>query len=173
MAEKRSWLEGPEIRGARENPAAPSEYPGQDLGLSRNGAGSQASLGRRVGALLIDWVISVLLTSLFYPLFGPDPAQVAQYGDPFIAWQSFVATWTFFIFFFLGTITGWLFARTPGHMLLGMGVARVDHPERRVGLWRAAVRTFLTLLLLPPVIQDTDLRGMHDRATGTTVIRVR
>ena len=27
------------------------------------------------------------------------------------------------------------------------------------------------LLLLPPAIQDSDLRGMHDRATGTAVVR--
>ena len=65
----------------------------------------------------------------------------------------------------------WLFGRTPGQAMLGMGVARVDVPGTRVGLWRSFLRSFLTLLLLPPAIQDSDLRGMHDRATGTAVVR--
>mgnify|MGYP007008300040 FL=1 len=56
---------------------------------------------------------------------------------------------------------------------MGIGVARVDEPNQRVGIVRAAFRAFLTIFLLPPVIQDTDGRGMHDRATGTAVIRTR
>ncbi|WP_367179084.1 RDD family protein, partial [uncultured Corynebacterium sp.] len=112
-----------------------------------------------------------LLTALVYPFVGSDPEQLEYYGDPFIAWQSFTATWTAIIFFIVGTVSVWLFGRTPGQAVLKMGVARVDVPGARVGLWRAAVRSFLTLLLLPPVIVDSDMRGMHDRATGTAVIR--
>lgn len=171
MAEKHNWLEGPQVPGQYEDPENLSEYPGQNLGLERAGSGSQASLGRRVGALAIDWLVSMMLTTLVYPFFGPDQSQMEQYGDPFIAWQSFSATWTFIIFLIVGTVSVWLFARTPGHAVLGMGVARIDKPDQRVGLWRAFVRSFLTLLLLPPIIQDSDLRGMHDRATGTAVIR--
>ena len=71
----------------------------------------------------------------------------------------------------MGILCGWLFARTPGMMLLGMGVARVD-AEERVGFWRAAVRTILTGFILPAALVDADGRGMHDRATNTTVIRL-
>ena len=70
----------------------------------------------------------------------------------------------------LGILTGWLMARTPGMALLGMGVARIDAAEP-VGLWRAALRTVLTGFVLPAAIVDADGRGMHDRATNTTVIR--
>ena len=52
-------------------------------------------------------------------------------------------------------------------------MARIDEPDERVGLWRSVVRTLLTVFLFPPIIQDTDGRGMHDRATGTAVIRSR
>ena len=51
-----------------------------------------------------------------------------------------------------------------------MGVARVDKPGERVGFVRAFFRSLLTLFLLPPAITDSDMRGMHDRATGTAVI---
>lgn len=169
MAEKRSWLEGPQVPGEYDDPTHESEYPGQTLGLARSGPGSRASLGRRLFGMLVDWFVSMLIAQVFYLVIGPDPKQIEQFGDPFIAWQSFTVTWTAIVFFFLGTISVWLFARTPGQAVMRMGVARIDAAER-VGLWRAAVRSALTLMLLPPVVQDTDGRGMHDRATGTAVI---
>lgn len=72
----------------------------------------------------------------------------------------------------VGILCGWLFARTPGMLLLGMGVARLDAPGQTVGFWRAAVRTILTGFLFPAAMVDTDGRGIHDRATGTAVIMV-
>ena len=74
------------------------------------------------------------------------------------------------LFVILGIISVALFARTPGQALLGMGVARVDQRDQRVGLARAAARTLLTIFVLPAAMVDTDGRGMHDRATGTAVI---
>lgn len=171
MADKSNWLEGPQVPGQFDDPDSLSAYPGQNLGLTQSGDGSQASLLRRVGGILIDWVVSMFLTAAVYPFAGPSEEQLEQFGDPFIAWQSFTATWTFIIFLVLGTVSVWLFGRTPGQAMLKMGVARVDVPGTRVGLWRAFVRSFLTLLLLPAAIQDSDLRGMHDRATGTAVVR--
>ena len=70
----------------------------------------------------------------------------------------------------MGIVCGWLFARTPGMAVLGMGVARLDKPGTSVRLWRAAVRTLLTAVLFPAAMVDADGRGLHDRATGTAVI---
>jgi uncharacterized RDD family membrane protein YckC len=36
----------------------------------------------------------------------------------------------------------------------------------------AFLRTFLILLILPPVIVDSEGRGLHDRIAGTEVVRV-
>ncbi len=171
MAEKGSWLDGPQIPGAKDNPREESDYPGQNLGLTPEGPGSQTTLMRRVGGILIDWFISMMLTAIPFVFIGASQEQLEAFNDPFIAWQSFVATWTPLFFLLVGTISVWLFARTPGQWILGMGVARVDQPGQRVGFWRALARTVMTLLLLPPAIVDSDMRGMHDRATGTAVIR--
>ncbi|MEJ5920248.1 RDD family protein [Corynebacterium sp. H78] len=170
MAEKGSWLDGPQIPGEYDNPEKLSDYPGEKLGLAPSGPGSQATLMRRVGGILIDWFISLIITVIPYLFVGPSEKQLEAFQDPFIAWQSFTATWTPVIFLILGTVSVWLFARTPGQAVLRMGVARVDHPGERVGFLRAFGRSFLTLLLLPPAITDSDMRGMHDRATGTAVI---
>ena len=58
---------------------------------------------------------------------------------------------------------------TVGKRLLGIRVVRLD--GRPVGLCWALVRTLL-LLVVPPLVTDGDLRGMHDRAANTVVIRI-
>src|SRR5699024_8022122 len=71
----------------------------------------------------------------------------------------------------MGIFCGILFARTPGMAMLGMGVARLDVPGTTVGIWRGIVRTLLTACLFPAAMVDADGRGIHDRATGTVVVR--
>ena len=53
-----SWLSGPEPLGPK------SGYPGEQLGLPQAGPGSLARMGRRLGALVVDWLIA-------YGLAGP------------------------------------------------------------------------------------------------------
>lgn len=152
------WLEGPQVPGQYEDPTDLSPYPGKLLGLPESGRGSVASLSARLLALLIDWMlcwgIAALIASRTDALGG-------------------VPTLTLIVWILWRIITVWLFAQSPGHAIMGIGVARVDDPDKRVGLLRATVRTLLTVFLFPPIIQDTDGRGMHDRATGTAVIRTR
>ncbi|MCF4006239.1 RDD family protein [Corynebacterium uropygiale] len=152
---KRSWIEGPQIPGERDDPDAPGRWPGEKLGLPKSGPGSLASVMRRVGGMLVDWwicwAIAFLITRMTH-----------MFGD--------IATTTWLLFPILGTITGWLFARTPGQALFKMGIARTDVPGTRVGFVRALLRSVFTALLFPPVIMDSDGRGLHDRATGTSVI---
>ena len=52
-----TWLSGPSSEPA-------SGYPGERLGLPQQGPGSIARFGRRVGAILADWLISLGLTAL-------------------------------------------------------------------------------------------------------------
>ena len=165
---KRSWLEGPEVPGQYEDPAQPSTYAGENLGLPETGPGSLPGLFPRLGALLIDWLISLALTWLIIFIIYP-------VGDGVTVMEriAYSATYTFYVFVVWRTLTEWLFAQTPGHAIMGLGVVRVDDGSQRVGLWRSVVRVILTMFLFPPVIQDTDGRGMHDRATGTAVIRTR
>ena len=54
-----SWLSGP--RAAAEDMGADFGHRGERLGLPQEGAGSVASVGRRLGALFVDWGIAVLI----------------------------------------------------------------------------------------------------------------
>jgi uncharacterized RDD family membrane protein YckC len=144
-----SWLSGP-------GSVIPTDqdWRGQRLGLPESGPGSIAGPGRRIVALLVDWVASLLLVRLFLP--GLD------YGSP----ESSLATLGFF--FAQVALFTWVAGSSFGHRLLGMGVMRLD--GRPPGLGRALLRSLLIVLLLPPLVWDRDSRGLHDRAAGTVLV---
>lgn len=130
-------------------------WPGKIIGLPESGPGAMASVARRAGAVALDWLACWILAA-FVNMFTD------SFGD--------TATVTLLLWLLVGIIGGWLFARTPGMAVLRMGVARVDVAGDKVGLWRAVVRTLLTMFVLPAAMVDADGRGMHDRGTGTAVI---
>lgn len=131
------------------------QWPGQTLGLPKEGSGALASVMRRTFGVLIDWILAMIIANLL------ELVTDSLGGPAFLGYAVWVV---------MGIVCGWLFARTPGMAILGMGVARLDVPGTSVGLWRAAVRTLLTAVLFPAAMVDADGRGLHDRATGTAVI---
>ncbi|EYT64416.1 membrane protein [Dietzia sp. UCD-THP] len=156
-----SWLSGPTSSGNEPEQA----YKGERLGLPEHGEGSLAPLGVRLGALLVDWFLAYGFVGLVVSLGGAGLLG----GETFSA----VASWaTPLLWGVSGVVCVWLFAQTPGQALFGIGTARID-AEDRVGLIRAIVRVFFVFFLIPPLVQDEDGRGLHDRATGTALIRTR
>jgi uncharacterized RDD family membrane protein YckC len=128
--------------------AAPSEWPGQRLGLRQSGPGSIARPGRRIGALLIDFAICYVIYFAFF--FGND-------------WASLVIFMIEQILFLV------LLGGGVGHLLLGLRLVRLDGGW--AGWWRPVVRTVLLVFIIPAVIWDSDQRGLHDVFAGTMLIR--
>lgn len=130
--------------------AAPStEWPGRRLGLPESGPRSVARIGRRLGALAIDWALALIISAAF---FGSDGfATLAIFAVMTIAMQV--------------TLGG-----SIGHVILRMRV--VPLRGGYLGAWRPIVRTLLICVVIPAVIWDADQRGMHDRAAGTVLVRV-
>jgi uncharacterized RDD family membrane protein YckC len=131
-------------------------YPGGDLGLPESGPGSLAPMGRRVVALLIDWLISYGLALL-------------ALGAGAIS-KAMLSTAILVIWFLLGVVAVRLFGFTPGQLALGLQVAAVDG-RVPVGLGRLAARGLLIGVVIPPLFVDSDGRGLQDRVTGTAVVR--
>ncbi|MFF5071772.1 RDD family protein [Micromonospora olivasterospora] len=107
------------------------------------------SLGRRFGALVIDWVLCLLVANIFAdPVrdgWAPVVVLVVEYG------------------FFLG-----LFAQTPGMYITR--VRCVDWADGgRLGVVRALLRGVLLALVVPALLMDGHRRGLHDRLTGSVV----
>jgi uncharacterized RDD family membrane protein YckC len=149
-----SWLSGPEPADS----SAASGYPGKRLGLPQTGPRSQARMGRRLAALLLDWLISYGLAGLGVAAGLLSTATLAT---------SVLVTW-----FVLGVVAVRLFGFTPGQWALGLAVVGLhDGETRHVGVGRAAARGLLIALVIPPLFTDSDGRGLHDRITATAVVR--
>ncbi len=146
-----SWLSGP--RAAAEEAGVDFGYRGQGLGLPEGGPGSVARPGRRLGALVVDWGLCVLIA----------------YGLLTDGYGQSTSNWALLIFFALGVLTVGTVGYTPGKRLFGLRVVAVA--SGTVVPWRAAVRTALLCLGLPALVWDRDGRGLHDRLAGTVEIR--
>jgi uncharacterized RDD family membrane protein YckC len=129
-------------------PGRDGDYPGQDLHLPQAGPGSVAGVGRRLAALTIDWALCEIIALSFLHS----------------AW------WTLPIFAVETTVLTAFAGFTVGKRLVGTRVVRLD--GRPVGLGWALLRTFLLLAVIPAVMQDADLRGLHDKAANTVVVRI-
>lgn len=107
-----------------------------------------AGLGRRIGALMIDWLLASLISAGF---FGYDP-------------MATLAVFAVMTVLLVGTL-----GSTIGHRVCGIGVRRLDGDLP--GLLRALVRTIGLCLVIPAVVWGPDGRGLHDRWAGTDVVR--
>jgi uncharacterized RDD family membrane protein YckC len=118
------------------------------------------SLIRRLGALLIDWIVAALsavaLAGVSYPPapLDEDPSQT------FIIIGFFVAE--------VSLLSG-LLGRSIGKRVMGL---RLENPDGQpIGVPRAVLRTLLLCLVLPAIVMTDDKRGIHDLAARSRVVR--
>ncbi|MEU5309617.1 RDD family protein [Streptomyces sp. NPDC021562] len=147
-----SWLSGP--RAALEEAGAEFGYRGEQLGLPEHGPGSIARPGRRLGALLVDWGLCVLIA----------------YGLITKGYSPATSNWALLVFLVLGVLTVGTVGFTPGKRLFGLRVVGVE--TGRVQPLRALVRTVLLCLAIPALVWDRDGRGLHDRLAKTVEVRI-
>ena len=125
-----------------------SSYPGEKFGLPESGPRSVPGMGRRFGALFVDWILCAFIASA---LLHSQYWALAIFGA-----ETYILT----------ALTG----TTIGKRLFGLRVARLD--GRPVGLGWGLVRTLLLLAVVPPLVYDRDRRGLHDKAANTIVVRM-
>jgi uncharacterized RDD family membrane protein YckC len=111
-----------------------------------------ASLARRFGALLVDWILCLLIAGAFNqvkhdPWFAPG-VLVVEYG------------------FFLG-----LFGQTPGMWSMRIRCVSITTGQA-IGIPRALLRGLLLALFIPALIMGSDQRGLHDKAAGSVIVPV-
>jgi len=123
-------------------------YPGQHLGLPERGPGSVSSMPRRVLALFIDWLLSMVIA----------------------LWLTHSQFWTIAVFAVEVFVLTALGGSTVGKRLVGIRTVKIGGGP--VGFGWALVRTAILLTVVPPLLTDRDLRGLHDRASDTIVVRI-
>ncbi|EDY43883.2 membrane protein [Streptomyces sp. SPB074] len=158
-----SWLSGP--RAAAEEMGVDFGYRGQRLGLPQEGPGSLAPLGRRFGALFVDWALCLLIA---YGLLARGDMQAA-------------GNWAVLVLLVLNVLTLGTVAGTPGKVLFRLRVVSenvlfrlrvVSENGGRLGLGRVLVRSVLLCVAIPALIWERDSRGLHDRLARAVQIRV-
>ncbi len=114
--------------------------------------GSVAPLGVRIGAFVIDLLLSGLIALLFT---RPELPR----------------NWSLLVWVLMTVIAVGIFGFTPGQAICGIRVAPLGG-RALVGLW-VIPRVALTFVIVPPLLTDVDGRGLHDRLCRTVVIRTR
>jgi uncharacterized RDD family membrane protein YckC len=127
------------------SPAAPDVIP-------------TASWGRRILALVVDWVASTLVTVV---IVGPD-----RYGEPGGPAQ-FVTLGVFVVEVVLFT---WLVGGSFGKLATRLRTVPADGVLRPINPARLLLRQALVLLVVPPLVFRSDGRGLHDLAAGTATV---
>jgi uncharacterized RDD family membrane protein YckC len=134
---------------SRTTDAAPSNFPGERLGLPEHGRGSVARLGRRIVGLCIDWAIAMAVSWLVTRHYG------GVYVYPFFAAIQIVSIWA------LGG--------SIGHRIVGLRLSAL--PGLQPAFWRPIVRSVLLAIVVPALAWDSDQRGFHDKIAGTVLVR--
>ncbi|WP_022919201.1 RDD family protein [Ruania albidiflava] len=105
--------------------------------------------GRRILAICIDWALASAISAGFFAYDAM--ATLAVFGL-----MTFVLVGT------AGT--------TIGHRICGLGMRTLD--GGLPGPLRGLARTVGVLLVIPPVVTDPAGRSLHDRWSGTQVVRL-
>ncbi|MEU9074308.1 RDD family protein [Kitasatospora sp. NPDC004745] len=147
-----SWIDGP--KAAAEKMGADFGHRGERLGLPKEGSGSLAGPGRRIGALFVDgWLVALIA----YGLIGKGSAGHAN-------------LWTSPLYFLVASVLLATTGTTVGKRLFGLRVVRLD--GGRATIPQVLLRTLLLCLVVPPLVWDRDTRGLHDKAVGTVEVRI-
>ena len=146
-----SWLSTP--GQSPELLSEPQDFRGQRLGLPEAGPGSIASVGRRIGALFVDWFSSLLIAGLFGGLLGDPDIGLLTLG----------------IFFVQTSLLQFTTGSSFGQRLFSIAVVGTE--GRRPTILGFCLRTLLICLVIPPLVWDRDTRGLHDKAASTVCVR--
>lgn len=135
-----------------------SRFPGERLGLPEKGTRSIGRIGRRIGAISIDWALAVVVAML---IMGKDYLDLTSGpGGQFAILGAFVI---------LQIVATPVIGGSLGHRLCGLHVVTLR--GKHAGVWRPIVRTLLLAIVLPAIVWDSDQRGFHDKIAGTMLLR--
>ena len=152
-----TWLEGPGVTlGELRNPGT---FPGEVLGLPREGTGSLATFSGRLAAFTLDILASALVAGLIN-IWVSDPTALQRQAAAFgvLAAEHVL----------LVALTG----QTLGMRLMSLKVLRFKDVTKPPGFVAALLRTLPLLLTLGLTGFFTrNGRGVHDVLAGCTVIR--
>ena len=119
-----------------------------------------ASWGRRIIALLVDWLASTLVVVV---VLGP-AGWSENPGSSF---------YTLLVFALESTVLTAVAGGSFGKLATRLRVVRNDGSGRPIDLLRSLLRQVLVCLVIPPLVFRPDGRGLHDLAAGSVTVTIR
>jgi uncharacterized RDD family membrane protein YckC len=112
---------------------------------------------KRIIALIFDWGAAILVVQVIPN--GPD------YGT-----QS-NSLLTLIVFATEVTLFTWMMGSSFGQRIVGLRV--IDfYSDSNPTFVQSVFRTFLIVVLVPPLLADAEGRGLHDRLAKTKIIKI-
>jgi len=117
-----------------------------------------ASWGRRVLALLIDWVLSSLLV-----IFVVGPHRYFTVGDH-------ASSLTLPVYVLESAVLTMLAGGSFGKLATRLRTVRIDGDPRPLDPLRSIARQIMVAVVVPPLVFRPDGRGLHDLSCGTATV---
>lgn len=116
------------------------------------------SWARRVGALIVDWLICTLVV---IAIFGLEEYTTPGSNASLIVLAVYIAE---------SALLTWLAGGSIGKLLTGLCVVPADGHLRRLNPVKVLVRQVMIALVIPPLVFRSDGRGLHDIFAGTSTV---
>jgi uncharacterized RDD family membrane protein YckC len=113
--------------------------------------------GKRILALIIDWASAILVVQVI-----PNAPEYGTQRNSLL---------TLIIFALEVILFTWLMGASFGQRIVGIRV-RDFSIDKNPTLLQSLFRTLLIVLLIPPLLADSDGRGLHDRLAKTKITNV-
>lgn len=126
--------------------------------MTTEAAFETASWLRRIGALLVDWLVSTLAV---IALVGLETYTNARGPEQFYVLGMYVAE---------SAVLTWFAGGSFGKLVTGLRVVPLDGRVRPLNPLRVVARQVLIALVIPPLIYRSDGRGLHDMLAGTATV---
>ena len=117
-----------------------------------------AAWGRRILALVVDWLIC---TAAVIAVVG-----LEAYGDP----GSTASAAVLVVYVLESAVLTSLAGGSIGKLLTGLCVVPADGRLRRLNPVKVLGRQVLVALVIPPLVFRPDGRGLHDLFAGTSTV---
>ena len=113
--------------------------------------------GKRILALIIDWASAILVVQVI-----PNAPEYGTQRNSLL---------TLIIFALQVMLFTWLMGASFGQRIVGLRVKDFVK-DSNPSLLQSIFRTLLIVLIIPPLLADSDGRGLHDRLAKTKITNV-
>lgn len=125
-----------------------------------------ASWGRRILALIVDWIASSFVVALF---LGPEAlpfGSLVTGDDP----DPASSAWVLLVFVLESTVLTFLAGGSFGKLMTRLRVVPADGRLLMISPLKILARQIGIALVIPPLVFRGDGRGLHDMFAGTSTV---